>query len=100
MLSVDIDVVLYLKVPDSAVQHEGNGIMLRSAVTAISALALVVVPVAAQAAPQPAAPRTGAATGDSQELVGTLAWVLAAIGVGLVIWGIIELTDDDEPESP
>lgn len=73
--------------------------MLRGAVTAVSALALTVVPVAAQAAPQPA-PRAPAATEDSQELVGTTAWILAAIGLGLVIWGIIELTDDDEPESP
>ena len=73
--------------------------MLRSAISAVSALALTIVPVAAQAAPQ-SAPRTAAATGESQELVGTLAWVLAAIGVGLLIWGIIELTDDDEPESP
>ena len=73
--------------------------MLRNAVSAISALALVVVPVAAQAAPQPA-PRTGAVTEESQELVGTMAWILAAIGLGLVIWGIIELTDDDEPSSP
>ena len=73
--------------------------MLRSAVSAVSALSLVVVPVAAQAAPQPAA-RTAAVAGESQELVGTLAWVLAAIGAALVIWGIIELTDDDEPESP
>lgn len=74
--------------------------MLRSAVTALSALSLVVVPVAAQAAAQPA-PRTSAATEDSDELVGTTAWILAAIGVGLVIWGIIELTDDDdEPTSP
>jgi len=73
--------------------------MLRGAVSAISALALTLVPVAAQAAPQPAA-RTGAVSEDSQELVGTLAWVLAAIGVALVVWGIIELTDDDEPESP
>jgi len=73
--------------------------MRRGAISAVSALALTIVPVVAQAAPQPA-PRTAAVTGDSQELVGTLAWVLAAIGVGLVIWGIIELTDDDEPESP
>lgn len=92
--------MLYLKKLDFALQHEGKGNMLRSAVSAISALALVVVPVAAQAAPQPA-PRTSAATEDSEELVGTVAWVLAAIGVGLVIWGIIELTDDDdEPQSP
>ncbi len=73
--------------------------MLRRAVSAISALALVTVPIAAQAAAQPT-PRTAAATEESEQLVGTLAWVLAAIGVGLVIWGIIELTDDDEPTSP
>jgi hypothetical protein len=80
-------------------QYEGKGIMLRGAVSAVSALALIVVPVAAQAAPQPA-PRAPAVAGESQELVGTLAWVLAAIGAALVIWGIIELTDDDEPDSP
>ena len=73
--------------------------MLRGGISAISALALAIVPVAAQAAPQPA-PRSGAVTEENQELVGTLAWVLAAIGVGLLIWGIIELTDDDEPASP
>ena len=73
--------------------------MLRGTVSAVSALALTIVPLAAQAAPQPA-PRTGAVTEESQELVGTTAWILAAIGLGLVIWGIIELTDDDEPESP
>lgn len=73
--------------------------MLRSAISTVSALALAVVPVAAQAAPQPAS-RAPAATEESQELVGTTAWILAAIGLGLVIWGIIELTDDDEPDSP
>lgn len=73
--------------------------MLRGAITAISALALAVVPVAAQAAAQPIA-RAPAATEDSEQLVGTTAWILAAIGLGLVIWGVIELTDDDEPSSP
>jgi ABC-type antimicrobial peptide transport system permease subunit len=91
--------VLYLNRLDAALQHEGKGNMIRHAVSAISALALLAVPVAAQAAAQPA-PRTGAVTEDSQELVGTTAWILAAIGAALVIWGIIELTDDDEPESP
>ena len=99
MLSVDIDEMLYLKVPDSAVQHEGNGIMLRSAVTAISALALVVVPVAAQAAPQPA-PRLGSPVEDSSEGLTTTHWVLIVLGGILLVWGIIELTDDDEPSSP
>lgn len=72
--------------------------MFRGAITAISALALVAVPVAAQAAP--VASRAPAGVEDSQELVGTTAWILAAIGAALIIWGIIELTDDDEPESP
>ena len=73
--------------------------MLRGVLTAISALALTSAPIAAQAAPVPA-PRTSAVTEDSQELVGTTAWILAAIGLGLLIWGIIELTDDDDPDSP
>ena len=73
--------------------------MLRGAITAVSALALTIVPVVAQAAPQSVS-RAPAATEESQELVGTTAWILAAIGLGLVIWGIIELTDDDEPASP
>jgi hypothetical protein len=91
---------LYLNKLDFALQHEGKGIMFRRAVSAVSALALVALPVAAQAASQPA-PRTGAVTEESQELVGTTAWILAAIGAALVIWGIIELTeDDDEPTSP
>lgn len=72
--------------------------MLRGAITAVSALALTVVPVAAQAAPQPIS-RAPAATEDSESLT-TTGWILAAIGLGLVIWGIIELTDDDEPNSP
>jgi len=73
--------------------------MLRNAVTAVSALALTVAPMAAQAAAQPA-PRAAAATEESQELVGTTAWILAVLGAGLLIWGIIELTSDDEPDSP
>jgi hypothetical protein len=73
--------------------------MLRGITSAVTALALIAVPVAAQAAPLPAS-RAPAATEDSQELVGTTAWILAAVGLALVIWGIIELTDDDEPDSP
>ncbi len=73
--------------------------MLRRAVSAITALAITAAPIAAQAAPTPAS-RAPAAIEDSQELQGTTAWILAAIGLGLIIWGIIELTDDDEPDSP
>jgi hypothetical protein len=64
----------------------------------MSAVALTVVPVAAQAAAQPIS-RAPAATEDGESLT-TTGWILAAIGAGLLIWGIIELTSDDEPESP
>ena len=57
-----------------------------------SAAALSVAPAAVE--------RVGANTEGSNELVGTTAWILGAIALGLVIWGIIELTDDDDPTSP
>lgn len=72
--------------------------MIRGAITAISALAFTAMPMGAYAAP--AAARAPAVMDDSQELVGTTAWILAGLGAILIIWGIIELTDDDEPSSP
>lgn len=39
--------------------------------------------------------RAATTAGESNQLVGTTAWVLAAIGLGLVVWGVVELTDDD-----
>jgi hypothetical protein len=71
--------------------------MLRNAITASAALALTVAPIAAQAAP---AARTAAPVAESEELVGTTMWIVAAIALGLIVWGVIELTSDDEPESP
>ena len=56
----------------------------------------------AQAAPPvTASVRAGASEGQEQ-LRSTAAWILAAIALGLIIWGIIELTsdDDDFPASP
>ena len=73
--------------------------MFRKIVLASSALALTLTPIAAQAAPQPVT-RTGAEIGESEQLVGTTLWIAIAIGLGLAIWGIIELTSDDEPTSP
>jgi len=56
----------------------------------------------AQAAPASSMTvRAGAPEGGS-ELVGTTAWILAAVAIGLIVWGIIELTgdEDDFPTSP
>jgi len=71
--------------------------MLKSTITASAALALAVAPIAAQAAP---AARTSAPVAESEELVGTTMWIVAAIALGLIVWGVIELTSDDEPASP
>ena len=72
--------------------------MLRGAITAVSALGLTIAPVASQAAPSPVS-RAPAATEDSESLT-TTGWILVAIGGALLIWGIIELTSDDDPKSP
>lgn len=49
----------------------------------------------------PAAVERASASADgANELTGTTGWILGALALGLVIWGIIELTDDDDPTSP
>ena len=73
--------------------------MIRKVITASTAIAMTLAPIAAQAAPLPA-PRTGAPVAEDEALVGTTMWIVGAIALGLLIWGIIELSDDDEPDSP
>lgn len=74
--------------------------MLRSAITASAALALTLAPIAAQAATQEVS-RTGTDVEQAEELRGTTGWIIGAVVVALLIWGAIELLDDnDEPESP
>ena len=79
--------------------------MRMKSLAALAALSMIAAgPAAAQsAAPLSVAPaaRAGEQAQGSNELVGTTAWILAAIALGLIIWGIIELTsDDDAPDSP
>ncbi len=74
-----------------------------AAVVALSMITASSAAVAQAAAPGVAATstaRAGAPIEGSNELVGTTAWILAAIALGLIVWGIIELTDDDGPSSP
>ena len=76
--------------------------MRMKSLAALAALSMVTAPVAAATTPiAPAAQRVGDATGDASQLHGTTAWILAAIALGLIVWGIIELTggDDDFPTS-
>lgn len=75
-----------------------------AAAAAISMITASTAAVAQTAAPTSVASastvRAGSPTQGSNELVGTTAWILAAIALGLIVWGIIELTDDDGPSSP
>jgi hypothetical protein len=48
----------------------------------------------------PAVERAGADTASANELRGTTGWIIGAIALGLIIWGAIELFDDDDPDSP
>ena len=48
----------------------------------------------------PAIERVGADTDSANELRGTTGWIIGAIALGLIIWGVIELLDDDGPDSP
>jgi hypothetical protein len=49
----------------------------------------------------PAVERAGADVAGASELRGTTGWIIGAIALGLIIWGAIELLDDDEDtDSP
>lgn len=48
----------------------------------------------------PAVERAGADMASANELRGTTGWIIGAIALGLIIWGAIELFDDDDSDSP
>jgi hypothetical protein len=48
----------------------------------------------------PVAQRAGADLNSPNELRGRTGWIIGAIALGLLIWGAIELFDDDDTESP
>jgi hypothetical protein len=73
--------------------------MFKKTILASAALALGVAPAAAQAA-QATTMRNSADVEQAEHLRGPTKWIVGAIALGLLIWGVIELTDDDEPESP
>lgn len=75
--------------------------MFSKKLAALAALSLMTASTAAQAqsaqslsvAGSPAVERAGPSDEGSNQLTGTT-WIIAAVVVGLAIWGIIELTDD------
>jgi len=78
-----------------------------SALVALSMITASSAAVAQSAQPlslgnAPAA-RTGAATSDANALDdrnGIGIYIVGAVVLGLIIWGIIELTNDDDSDSP
>ena len=48
----------------------------------------------------PTVERAGAEANGASELRGTTGWIIGAIALGLLIWGAIELFDDDDSDSP
>ena len=81
--------------------------MFSKKIAALAAASLIGMSSAAAA--QTAAPlslgqssvvRAGASTEGSNELRGTTGWIIGAIALGLIIWGAIELLDDNDSESP
>jgi len=78
--------------------------------TALTALSLTVssVAVAQSAAPlslagSPGGSQFGADVGEASELRGPGLWIAGAVALGLIIWGLTELLDNDDeafPNSP
>jgi hypothetical protein len=77
-----------------------------SAIVAISVLAASSTAVAQTAQPlslanapsAPAAAPVQSSALDSRNGIGI--YIIGAVVLGLIVWGIIELTKDDEPSSP
>ncbi len=75
-----------------------------------STLAVLSLASGSMAAAQSAAPlslsnapvtaRAGADMSDAGQLDGTGKWIVVALALGLVVWGIIELSKDSDPASP
>ncbi len=83
---------------------------IRKLAASAAAIAMLVAPIAAQAssaqslsvaAAVPQGARTGASLDSESNLegLGTGAYIIGAIVLGLAIWGIVELTDDNS-DSP
>jgi hypothetical protein len=74
---------------------------MKKIVSAVAAAALLsAAPAVAQATAAPV-PATETGQGSAQfDEMGPAVWILGAVAVGLAIWGIVELVDDDDEEEP
>lgn len=77
--------------------------LLKKATVALAAASVAMTPVAASAAQFDSLRVDTAVAGEAMgEGAGATSWVLGLIGLGLFVFGIIELADggDDTPTSP
>ena len=82
--------------------------MISRTFAAVAAAALVFgssAAMAQSAAPlsvgnSPAVERASADAGSASELRGRRGWIIGAVALALIIWGAIELFDDDDTDSP
>lgn len=79
--------------------------MRSSRLAALAALSMIIgstAAVAQSAAPQSISVSAGESTEGSSELDrrGVGIYIIGAVVLGLIIWGIIELTDDENSSSP
>jgi hypothetical protein len=71
-----------------------------AAVSLITASSAAVAQTTAPAAPAAPVERSGASLDGDSQLRGTTMWVLGAIALALLIWGLIEILGDDDEAAP
>jgi len=71
---------------------------VRNILSSLAAIGLVTGPVAAQAAGQPALPRTASPVGDAENFHG--GFIVPLLALAAVILGILVLTSDDDEDLP
>jgi hypothetical protein len=71
-----------------------------AALALITASSAAVAQTAAPSAPAASVERSGASLDSDSQLRGTTMWVLGAIALALLIWGLIEILGDDDEDAP
>ena len=87
----------------AAARNEGGFEMRSPVLAAIAAVSLVTASSAAiaqTAAPATPVERSGANLDGENQLRGTTKWIVGAIALALLIWGLIEILNNDDDDAP
>ena len=71
-----------------------------AAVSLVTASSAAIAQTAAPAAPAAPVERSGASLDGESQLRGTTLWIVGGIALLLLIWGLIELLNDDDDDVP